>query len=120
LAPQRTARHGQRARRHDQADRLMLQRTCDGGTRHERFNRSRESAKGSRLGQPVAGPWQGLTKDVSPLKSCSLQRRREAIFQAGETAQRLVVPGEVPAAKALRPPQTDATRDAFRGALVFW
>jgi hypothetical protein len=53
----------------------------------------------SRLARPIAGPWQGLKKGVSPLKSCGLLRRREAIFQAGEAGQRLGVSGEMLTAK---------------------
>jgi len=78
------------------------------------------SDPGSRLGRPVAGPWQGLKKDVSPLKSCGLLRRREAIFQAGETGQRLGVSGEMLTAKALSSSQRDAAGDAIYGVLVFW
>ena len=74
----------------------------------------------SRLGRPVAGPWKGLKKEVSSLKSCGLLRCREAIFQAGEAGQTLGVSGEMPAAKALLSSQRDATRDAFREVLVFW
>jgi hypothetical protein len=78
------------------------------------------SDPGSRLARPVAGSWQGLKKDVSPLKSCGLLRRREAIFQAGEAGQRLGVPGEMLTAKALLFSQRDVAGDAIYGVLVFW